>query len=113
MEARATARGVRGSARKFRQVGDLIRGKSVQDALSILQFIPKATARPLEKTVRSAAANAINSDDGAHVDVEQLRIKTIYIDGGPMMKRIYYGPRGMAGRMKKRTSHITVVVTEL
>lgn len=113
MEARATARGVRGSARKFRQVSDLIRGKTVQEALNMLQFIPKATARPLEKTVRSAAANAINGDAGANIDVEKLRVKTVWIDGGPMMKRIYYGPRGMAGRMKKRTSHITVVVTEL
>ena len=50
-------------------------------------------------------------DDGA-VDVENLHIKTIFVDGGPMYKRIYYGPRGMASRMKKRTSHITVIVSE-
>jgi large subunit ribosomal protein L22 len=111
MEARAIARQVRGSARKFRQVVDLIRGKSVQEALSILQFVPKATAQPLEKTVRSAVANAMNSEEAGQVDVEELRIKTIQIDGGPMMRRIYYGPRGMASRIKKRTSHITVVVS--
>lgn len=112
MEARAVAKDVRGSARKYRQVVDLIRGKSVQEALNILQFIPKAAARPLEKTVRSAVANAMNTDDTGSTDVENLRIKTIYIDGGPMQKRIYYGPRGMASRMRKRTSHITVVVSE-
>ena len=111
MEARATARQIRGSARKVRQVADLIRGKSVQDALDILQFLPKAAARPIEKTVRSAAANAMNVEDDV-VDIEDLRIKTIYVDGGPMMKRIYYGPCGMASRMKKRTSHITVVVAD-
>ncbi len=111
MEASATARQIRGSARKVRQVADLIRGKSVQDALNILQFLPKAAARPIEKTVRSAAANAMNVEDDV-VDIEDLRIKTIYVDGGPMMKRIYYGPRGMASRMKKRTSHITVVVAD-
>ena len=111
MEARAIARDVRGSARKYRQVGALICGKSIQEALNILQFIPKATARPLEKTVRSAVANAMNADETG-IDVENLRIKTICIDGGPMYKRIYYGPRGMASRMKKRTSHITVIVSE-
>ena len=112
MEARAVARDVRGSARKYRQVVDLIRGKSVQEALSILQFLPNAATGPLEKTVRSAIANAINMDDDGAVDVENLHIKTIFVDGGPMYKRIYYGPRGMASRMKKRTSHITVIVSE-
>lgn len=112
MEARAVARQVPGSARKLRQVVELIRGQTVQEALNILQFVPKAAARPLEKTVRSAAANAINAEGSANVDVESLRIKTIYVDGGPMQKRIYYGPRGMASRIRKRTSHITVVVSE-
>ena len=112
MEARAIARDVRGSARKYRQVVDLIRGKSVQEALNILQFVPNAAAGPLEKTVRSAIANALNMDDQGDVNVENLHIKTIFVDGGPMYKRIYYGPRGMASRIKKRTSHITVIVSE-
>lgn len=112
MEARAVARQVPGSARKLRRVVALIRGKTVQEALNILQFVPKAAARPLEKTVRSAAANAINGASNTSVDVENLRIKSVWIDGGPMQKRIYYGPRGMASRLRKRTSHITVVVSE-
>lgn len=111
MEARAVARHVRGSARKYRQVVALIRGKSVQEALNILQFVPKAAATPLEKTVRSAVANVINNDDTSSVEVENLHIKTVCIDGGPMQKRIYYGPRGMASRLRKRSSHITVVVS--
>ncbi len=112
MEARAMARHVRGSARKYRQVVDVIRGKSVQEALNILQFMPKAAAEPLEKTVRSAVANAVNMDDSGELDAENLHIKTISIDGGPAQKRIHYGPRGMASRMKKRSSHITVVVSD-
>ncbi|MEE2710582.1 MAG: 50S ribosomal protein L22 [Gemmatimonadota bacterium] len=112
MEARAMARHVRGSARKYRQVVALIKGKSVQEALDILQFVPKAAARPLEKTVRSAVANAVNMDDSGEMDAENLYLKTVNVDGGPMQKRIYYGPRGMASRMKKRSSHITVVVSD-
>ena len=112
MEARAMARHVRGSARKYRQVVDLIKGKSVQEALNILQFVPKAAARPLEKTVRSAVANAVNMDDSGEMDAENLYLKTVSIDGGPVQKRIHYGPRGMASRMKKRSSHITVVVSD-
>lgn len=110
MEARATARQVRGSARKIRQVADLIRGRSVQEALNILQFVPKACAKPLEKTVRSATANAMNVDDEHTLDIEDLKIKSVYVDGGPVMKRIHYGPRGSASTIRKRTSHITVVV---
>ena len=110
MEARATARQVRGSARKIRQVAAMIRGRSVQDALNILRFVPKACASPLEKTVRSATANAMNVDDEHTLDIEDLKIKTVYVDGGPVMKRIRYGPRGSASTIRKRTSHITVVV---
>ncbi|MBT5874989.1 MAG: 50S ribosomal protein L22 [Candidatus Latescibacteria bacterium] len=112
MEARAMARHVRGSAKKYRQVVALIRGKSVQEALNILQFVPKAAAGPLEKTVRSAAANAVNMDDSGELDAENLHIKIVSVDGGPAQKRIHYGPRGMASRMKKRSSHITVVVSD-
>jgi len=112
MEARATARQVRGSARKMRQVADMIRGKSVEEALNILQFIPKVCAKPIEKTVRSAAANAMNVDDDHSVDIEDLTIKTVFVDGGPVMKRIHYGPRGSASTIRKRTSHITVVVAD-
>ena len=110
MEARATARQIRGSARKIRQIADMIRGRAVQDALNILQFVPKACARPMEKTVRSAAANAINTGDEQSRDIEDLKIKTVFVDGGPVMKRINYGPRGSASTIRKRTSHITVIV---
>ena len=110
MEARATARQIRGSARKIRQIADMIRGRSVQDALNILQFVQKACARPMEKTVRSAAANAINTGDEQSRDIEDLKIKTVFVDGGPVMKRINYGPRGSASTIRKRTSHITVIV---
>lgn len=109
MEARAIARHVRISPRKARQVVDLIRGKSLGEALNILRFIPNAAATPVEKVVRSAAANAENNFD---MNPEDLYVAKIYVDEGPTLKRIRPRARGMANRIRKRTSHITVVLSE-
>ena len=112
MEAKARARFVRMSARKVRRVADIIRGKNVEDALNILTFTPKAAAAILERTLKSATANALSEEGTAKLKAEDLWIKTIWIDGGPIMKRIRPMGMGRAYRIRKRTNHITIVVTD-
>lgn len=110
MESRAVARYIGSSPRKMRLVADLIRGKSIGMALSILHFSPKHAAKDAEKVVRSAVANIMNRDDVGKMDEESLYIKEIIIDGGPAAKRIMPAPQGRAYRIRKRSNHITVVV---
>lgn len=112
MEAKAKARYLGMSARKIRRVADLIKGKNVDEALNILTFIPKASAVPLEKTLRSATANALSITGTAKLKAEDLFIKKVLIDGGPIMKRIRPTGMGRAFRIRKRTSHITIVVAD-
>jgi len=112
MEAKAKARFLRISARKIRRVADLIKGKKVDEALNILTFVPKVASIPLEKTIRSATANALSVTGTAKLKAEDLFIKRILIDGGPIMKRIRPTGMGRAFRIRKRTSHITIVVAE-
>lgn len=109
MQARAVARYVRISPRKARQVIDLIRGKSVDEALTILRFTPKGASTIVEKVLRSAMANAENNYD---MDVDSLYVAKAFVDQGPTMKRIIPRARGMANRIRKRTSHITVILEE-
>ncbi|HHT42975.1 MAG TPA: 50S ribosomal protein L22 [Firmicutes bacterium] len=109
MEARAVARHIRISPRKARQVIDLIRGKDVEEALAILRFMPKGGSPVVEKTLRSAMANAENNLD---MDVDSLYVAECYVDQGPTLKRIRPRARGMADRIRKRTSHITVILRE-
>lgn len=109
MEARAVARHVRISPRKARQVVDLIRGKDVDEALAMLQVTPKGASQIVSKVVRSAAANAENNLD---LVSDALYVSEAFVDQGPTMKRIRPRARGMADRIRKRTSHITVVVAE-
>lgn len=112
MEAKAKANFLRMSARKIRRVADLIRGKNVEEALNILSFTPKYAALPLGKTLRSATANALSIEGTAKLKAEDLFIKKIFIDGGPIMKRIRPTGMGRAYRIRKRTSHITIVVSD-
>ncbi|MBX6422035.1 50S ribosomal protein L22 [Thermosulfurimonas sp. F29] len=109
MEARATARYVRISPYKARPVIDLIRGKSVQEALQILEFTPKKAARLIKKVLESAIANA---EHNYNMDPDRLYVKRAYVDEGPRWKRIWPRAWGRASRILKRTSHITVVVEE-
>ncbi|HHY61458.1 MAG: 50S ribosomal protein L22 [Bacillota bacterium] len=109
MEAKAVARYVRMSPQKVRRVVDLVRGKSVDEALTILKYTPHIAAEPVSKVVASAAANAENNLDLSRDD---LYIAEAYVDEGPTLKRIRPRARGMANRILKRTSHITVVVRE-
>jgi len=108
VEYNAKLRFLRMSARKVRQVADLVRGKGVDEALEMLYFIPKAAAHPLMQTLKSATSNAINSEGSAKIKVENLYIKEIRIDGGPIMKRIRPAPMGRAYRVRKRLSHISI-----
>ena len=104
---RAIAKYVRMTPRKLRLVADLIRGKSAQEAWSILEFTPKRAAGPLKKVLESAIANAKHNND---LVAESLKVSTVLIDEGPVMKRFTPRARGRASAIKKRTSHITVVV---
>src|SRR5258705_6874357 len=105
--ATAVARFVRESPRKARRVIDLVRGKSVTDALDILRWAPQAASEPVAKVIASAAANAQNNNG---LDPATLVVATIYADEGPTAKRIRPRAQGRAFRIRKRTSHITVVV---
>ena len=105
--ATAKARFVRVSASKARRVIDLVRGKSVAEALDILRWAPQAASEPVAKVIASAAANAQNNDG---LDPATLVVATVYADEGPTAKRIRPRAQGRAYRIRKRTSHITVIV---
>ncbi|MET4433096.1 MULTISPECIES: 50S ribosomal protein L22 [unclassified Mycolicibacterium] len=103
----AKARFVHVSASKARRVIDLVRGKSVTEALDILRWAPQAASEPVAKVIASAAANAQNNDG---LDPATLVVATIHADEGPTAKRIRPRAQGRAFRIRKRTSHITVIV---
>ena len=109
MEVKATARFIRRSPRKVRLVLDAVRGKSVDEAVAILRFLPHGGAKEILNVVKSAAANAENNYQMAP---EDLFIKRIFADEGPTVKRFRSRSRGMAAPILKRTSHITVIVEE-
>jgi large subunit ribosomal protein L22 len=103
----AKARFVRISASKARRVIDLVRGKSVTEALDILRWAPQAASEPVAKVIASAAANAQNNDG---LDPATLVVASVFADEGPTAKRIRPRAQGRAFRIRKRTSHITVIV---
>ena len=108
-EVKATAKYIRIAPRKVRIVMNLVRGKSVADALAIRKFTPKVGADAVEKVLRSAVANAENNFD---MDVDRLFISSAFVDQGPTLKRIHPRSRGQAFKILKHTSHITVAVNE-
>ena len=112
MEAKAIARHVRVTPRKARRMVDLIRGKKATDAVTILKFAPQSAALPVRKTLESAIANARVKADKAGEPFREndLYIKETYVDEGVTLKRFRARAQGRAGRINKRTSHITVVV---
>jgi large subunit ribosomal protein L22 len=107
METTAKVHGVRVSAQKARLVADLIRGKSVAQAITILTFTPKKSAGIIKKAVESAIANA-EHNDGA--DVDELKVKTIYVDKGTSLKRFDARAKGRGVKIEKQTCHIVVTV---
>ena len=108
-EVKATAKYIRIAPRKVRIVMNLVRGKSVADALAILKFTPKVGADAVEKVLNSAIANAENNFD---MDRDRLFISSAFVDQGPTLKRIHPRSRGQAFKILKHTSHITVAVNE-
>ncbi|MBX3007515.1 MAG: 50S ribosomal protein L22 [Melioribacteraceae bacterium] len=110
MEARAIHKYIGTSPRKMRLVIDLIRGKSVDQAIEILHFSPKHPSKDAEKVLRSAVANLMNKDDNAKHDVAELFVKEAFVNQGPTVKRISPAPMGRAYRIRKRSNHVTIVV---
>jgi large subunit ribosomal protein L22 len=110
MEARATKKHIRSSPRKMRLVVDLIRGKNAAEAISILRFNTKHAAQDAVRVLKSAIANVSNHEDGKHIKPEELFVKTVFVDAGPMAKRVLPAPQGRAYRIRKRSNHLTIVV---
>lgn len=106
MEVTARYRYLPGSAQKVRLVADLIRGRGVQEAVNVLELTHKAAARQVRKCLKSAIANAENREEP--MDVDRLYVKEIFVDRGPMAKRIRPAPMGRAFRILKRYSHLTI-----
>jgi len=107
LEVHAKVKNVKRSARKVRLVADVVRGRSVTEALSLLRFMPQHAARDVEKVIKSAAANAENNYD---LDIEGLKIYRINVDEGMTLKRFKPGPHGRVKPRLKRSSMISVIV---
>ena len=110
MEARAFARYIRVAPRKMRMVGDLVRGKGVEEAINVLHFTTKRGSLPMEKAIRSAVANALNTQAASKLDPADFYIKEVRVDQGPAMKRYNPGPMGRASVIRKMFCHIAIVV---
>ena len=108
-KAEATLKYARISSRKVKIVADLIKGKDIDEALAIVKYTPKASSEIIEKLSKSAIANAENNHNMAH---EKLYVAEIYANQGPTLKRIRPAAKGSAVRIRKRTSHITIVLKE-
>ena len=108
-KAVATLKYARISSRKVKIVADLIRGKNAEDALAIVKFTPKASSEIIEKLLKSAMANAENNHG---MNVSKLYVAEIYANQGPTLRRIRPAATGSAVRIRKRTSHITIVLKE-
>lgn len=106
----ATARYVRISARKVKIVIDMIRGKKVGEALSILEYTPKSASEPVAKLLKSATANAENN---LEMNSSKLFVAEVYANQGPTLKRLRPRAQGRANRIRKRTSHISIVLDEI
>jgi large subunit ribosomal protein L22 len=109
MEVRAVEKYIRISPKKARLVADMVRGQNAKKSLTLLKFVPKKAARIIYKALNSAVANAENN---FNMDGNALVVTKISIDAGPSLKRFRPRARGMAAHLKKRTSHITVVVSD-
>jgi large subunit ribosomal protein L22 len=112
METKAINRYIGTSPRKMRLVIDLIRGKGVEEALSILHFTTKHAAKTAERVLRSAISNAQNKEESGRVDTATLFIKEAFVNGGAMTKRVMPAPMGRAFRVRKRSNHITIVLSQ-
>jgi large subunit ribosomal protein L22 len=112
MESTARSRYVDQSARKVRLVVDLVRGKPVNEALEVLSLVRRAARTPVEKTIRSAAANAASQEGTVNVDLDDLVIREARVDVGPTLKRFRPRAMGRASRIRKRSCHITIRLSD-
>lgn len=112
MEAKAVNKFVRSSPMRMRLVVDLIRGKKVEEALNVLHFNPKHASKVIEKVLRSAIANYMNKAENSRTTTDNLVVKTAFVDGGPMIKRMQPAPQGRAYRKRKRSNHVTIIVSD-
>ena len=110
MQATARTRFIRMSPLKIRRVLELVKGKSVQDALNTLHFTRKDAASPVYKTIHTAFSNLANQNEEERFEMEDVYVKNAFVDGGPTIKRFRPMSMGRAGKIRKRTSHITIVV---
>ncbi len=110
MEAIAKLRNVPTSPRKMRLVADMVRGKRVNDALNILRFDSKSGSKKIEHLLLSAIANWEQTHEGEKIEDADLYIKTIFVDGGRVLKRLRPAPQGRGYRVRKRSNHITLVL---
>lgn len=111
-EGKAKSKYIRMAPKKVRLVTDLVKGKKIEEALNLLHFSPKRASLPVEKTVRSAIANVINIEGSNKVDVENYYVKNVEVSEGPVLKRFRPRAMGRATKIRKRTSHITIIVGE-
>lgn len=112
MEAIAKLRNYPTSPRKMRLLADLIRGMDVEKALAILEHHPQHSSTPLYKLLRSAVSNWEQKNEGASAADSNLLVKTIFVDGGRVLKRMLPAPQGRAYRVRKRSNHVTVIVDQ-
>lgn len=108
MESKANIKYLRTSSTKLKPVLDLVRGRRVEDALTLLKFTNKKAARLVHKAIRSASANAEQLPDAKDKNLDNMVIAEIYANEGPTLKRFIPKARGRAGRIRKRTSHIKI-----
>lgn len=112
MEAIAKTKHLKMSPRKVRRVLNLVRGLNVEEALALLHYTRKNASEPIAKTISSAFANLGNKEEGERIDMKQVFIKTAYVTSGPTLKRFRPMSMGRAGKIRKRTSHITIIVDD-
>lgn len=110
MEAVAKLRNVPTSPRKMRLVADLIRGQRVSRALGLLKYQPQGGAATMQKVLLSAVANWQQKNEDFNIEDADLFVKTVFVDGGPVLKRLRPAPQGRGHRIRKRSNHITIVV---
>lgn len=113
MEARAVKKYISSSPRKMRLITDLIRRKSVKESLSVLKYSKKHSAKDVEKTLKSAYNNLLNTLDTGKIDTSEVFVKDIFVNGGPTLKRLLPAPQGRAFRVRKRSSHLTIIVENI
>ena len=112
MESKAITRYIHQSPRKLRKTLNTVRGRAVGDALNILHFSPQKSALIIEKTIRSAIANMMQMVDDVNMNPEKLNIKEAFVNGGPVMRRFRAASMGRAARLRRPTSHLTIVLTD-